>query len=240
MLTGLRGRARRVTRDDGQHSSDAGFTLTELIVTGVLMSIVMAMALTFFVQFTENNSALTDQNISTASARNVLQVWAATLRLADSPSTPGTTAGRIMKITPTEIEFYADLGNRAACSPTCSAPTKPTQVDLSLNADGQLVQAYYQYNASTGSYPSTPTSSTVMANGVVAADWLFLPYVDADPPAAARPQACNGGAGLCGASAQAELDSIVQVDINFAIAAQGNEKVQSFTTSAALNRGSSA
>ena len=138
------------------------------------------------------------------------------------------------------LTYRANLGNRAACSPACSAPAKPTEVDLSLNSDGQLVQAYYQYNTSTGSYPSTPTSSTVMANGVVAADWLFLPYVEADPPAAARPQSCNGGAGLCGASAQAELDSIVQVDINFAIAAQGNEKVQSFTTSAALNRGSSA
>ena len=116
---------------------------------------------------------------------------------------------------------------------------KPTQVDLSLNANGQLVQAYYQYNTTTGSYPATPTSSTVMANGVVSVDWLFLPYLDGAPPVAARPMACNGAAGLCGAAAQGELDSIVQVDINFAIATQSNEKVQSFTASAALTRGAS-
>lgn len=240
MLTRTHARIRRVARDSAHgRPSDAGFSLTELIVTGVLMTIVMAMALVFFVQFTNNNSALTDENLSTGSARNVLQQWAATLRLADSPDTPGTTSGRIVKITPTEIEFYADLGNRDLCSPKCSVASKPTQVDLSLNANGQLVQAYYQYNTATGSYPATPTSSTVMANGVVTVDWLFLPYLDGAPPVAARPMACNGAAGLCGAAAQGELDSIVQVDINFAIAMQSNEKVQSFTASAALTRGAS-
>ncbi len=236
MLTQARARLRRVT---GRGHGDAGLSLMELIVTGVLMSVVMSMALTFFVQFNHSNSALADENVSTAAARNVLQQWAATLRLADSPDTPGSPNGRIVEITPTEIKFYADLGNRDLCSTgSCSSASKPTEVDYSLNSDHQLVESYYHYNPATGTYPSAPTSTSVVATGVLTAGWLFVPYVDTDPPSATRPQSCHGGAGLCGSAAATVLATVVRVDISFAIAANANDTLQSFTATAALTRGS--
>lgn len=227
---------RRVTRGGG---ADAGFSLIELVVTGTLMVLVMAMALSFFVQFNHQNSAVTDESVATATARTVLQEWAATLRLADSPDTPGSPNGRIVMLTPTEIQFYADLGNRDLCpGGTCSDTAKPTEVDFALNSDNQLVQSYYVYDTVTGSYPSTPTTTSVVANGVTATDWLFLPYVDTNPPSPTRPQLCNSGAGLCGTSGSSVLDTVVQIDINFAIAVQSSDNLQLFTATAALSRGS--
>ena len=184
MLTSCARRLRR-TRAGG----DAGVTLMELVVSMTLMTIIGSMAMTFFVGMNTATSKTTSVNQSTAGARTVLDSWTALLRVADSTVAPGSASGRILMVTPTEITFYADVNNRT-CSSTCSAVSNPTKIDLSL-AGGQLVEKRYTY--SSGAYPSTPTTTDVLASGASASGWLFTPYVNGNPPTFTAQNLCPGG-----------------------------------------------
>jgi type II secretory pathway pseudopilin PulG len=228
MLTSLTGRLRR-TRE----RSDAGITLVEMVVSMSLMTIIGSMAVTFFVGMNRASTATTDANLSTAGARTVLDSWTSLLRVADSPTKPGDAGGRIVTITPTEIQFYADVNNRA-CSSTCGAATHPTKVDLSLTS-GSLVEKRFVY--ANGAYPSTPTSTDTLASGASTSGWLFTPYVNGNPPTPTLPALCPGGtAGICTGTtgASAVLDTIVRIDISFAIQTDGGNTAQRFTASSAL------
>ena len=228
MLTACVRRLRR-TRAGG----DAGVTLMELVVSMTLMTIIGSMAMTFFVGMNTATSKTTSVNQSTAGARTVLDSWTALLRVADSTVAPGSAAGRVLMVTPTEITFYADVNNRT-CSSTCTAVSNPTKVDLSL-AGGQLVEKRYTYSG--GAYPSTPTTTDVLASGASASGWLFTPYVNGNPPTFTAQNLCPGGSlGLCTGTtgADAVLDTIVRVDIAFSIQPTSSDAPQSFAASAAL------
>ena len=228
MLTALAPRLHRVRQGD-----DAGTTLMELVVSMTLMTIIGSMAMIFFVSMNTATGKTSGVNQSTAGARTVLDSWTSLLRVADSTIAPGSAAGRILLLTPTEITFYADVNNRT-CSSTCSAEANPTKIDLSL-AGGQLVEKRYVYSG--GAYPSTPTTTDVLASGASASGWLFTPYVNGNPPTATTPNLCPAGtAGLCTgtAGADAVLGTVVRVDIAFTIQSSSGDAPQTYAASAAL------
>jgi type II secretory pathway component PulJ len=225
-----------LTRLREARTGDTGITLVEVVVAMVLMTIVGAMSVQFFVTMFGYSGRSTDQNLSSAMARNVLDEWTALLRVADSPSQPGTTTGRIAMITATELQFYANVGNRN-CAGTCTAASMPTLIDLSLSGS-ELYEKRYVY--ANGAYPSTPTVTDVLASGVSApvVGQLFTPYVMVGGTQIAQlPNDCPGGAlGACTGTtgADAFLSTVVRIDITFQIRRNSTEPQATFTSSAAI------
>lgn len=218
------------------HDPDAGVTLIELVVAMSLMTIVSAMALTFFVGVNSANSTAVDANVGTASARNVLQQWTQLLELADSPDAAGSGSGRFVEITPTSAVFYTNSDRNRATDTT--ARTAPVKVSLAL-VGGQLVESDYQPDTSTtpSTYPDSPTSTRVLASDVTTTGWLFAPYTTGNPPTLVEPNDCADGApGLCSedsADAAMLLATIVRVDLSFTLTSSSGQ-TQSFTSSAAI------
>lgn len=227
-------------------AADEGTTLAELIVAISLTAVIGAMTLALFVQMNDATSRVVDGNISTASAGNALGSWSQHLAVADSPSDPGSSAGRLVRVTPTEIRFFADIGNRPG---TCAAAKRidgvcpPTPIEFALLDDGTLIEKRW---APTRSWPTgTPVTTRYLADGVSAAGWVFTPVVDGNPPMPRLPALCAGSPGICRAApsapsapdaarAAALLDAVVRIDIRFRIAARGESAQRMFTTSVAL------
>jgi len=242
MLSSLRARLPR-------RGDDAGMTLMELVVVGVLASIIMAMTLNFFVGSLTSSDATTSDSIDTAKARVILDDWSSLIRVAGSPTDPKTGTGRFAQVGANEIVFYANLGNRTGNA----AATAPVKVDLSIT-DGQLIQEQYTAtNANTDpysaaiTYPSQPTSRTVLAGctgdtaatqcgtpGTISASPLFTPYYSAT--------GCPilTAAGLCkiDTNSPASLDDVVAIGITFTYAPPGSTRSKTFTTLAATTAGS--
>jgi hypothetical protein len=201
------------------------------------MTIVATMTLTFFISMSTATTHTVDGNVSTASARLVLESWTRLLALADSSQgTAGAGSGRFQQITPTNATFYADLNNRAASGAVRTAPTK---ISLSLEA-GQLVERTYAPQSATApsTYPASATSTRYLINNVVPTGWLFTPYAVGAPPTISEPNACSGAAGMCAgdAAGDALLPTVVRVDIAFTVQSPSGP-TQTFTSSAAITGG---
>lgn len=229
MLTVPRPARARVAqmRDTG---TDAGITLTELLVTMVLMSIVSALALTWLLGSSNSNTKTTNSGFATSDARNVLQSWPALLRVADSPynapaalaasgsptpaattGAPGDSTGRFLAISPTSLTFNADVGNRAPCSTAC-ARTDTTQVTLALT-NGALTQKLV---TSSGT-----NAITFVRTGATTGACLFTAY-DVD-----------GNSLGCDPSTT-PLASIARIDLTFSVTPDNSGTKQTFSTSTAI------
>ena len=244
-----------LTRDDG-------VTLVELVVGMVLMTIVGAAALSFFVGTTHADSATQDRTIATSQARNALSSWTELLRVADSSSNAGTNQDRFEKIGPTDAIFYADLATRnSAANPASNDTNAPTKIWLSLSGGKLIEKRYHPTNSSTFSWPSYPSSpylTRVVATGVSAPPkdpvnnpngWVFVPGSAADTPTITEPSLCGSGAGtqgLCSisltggidgtgnAGADAILKTIAEVDLSFTLTLS-NGSTQSYFSSVAIS-----
>lgn len=217
--------------------ADAGVTLIELMVGMVLAMIVGALTLSFFLTMDRASNDTVDSNVTTASARNVIEAWTRLLSLADSPQTAGDSAGRFEQITPTSVVFYANMNNNR--SSTSGVRTAPTKVSLSLE-NGDLVERDYapQSQLAPSTYPSTPTRTMHVASDIVTATgWLFAPYRAGDPPTLVEPTYCNGDTapGLCAgdAAADAILPTINRIDIAFSVQASDGT-TQNYQSSAVI------
>lgn len=216
--------------------TDAGVTLIEVMVGMVLAMIVGALTLSFFVTMDRASNDTVDSNVTTASARNVIEAWTRLLSLADSPQTAGDSAGRFEQITPTSVVFYANMNNR---STTSGVRTPPTKVSLSLE-NGDLIERDYapQSQVVPSTYPSVPTRTMHVASNIVTATgWLFAPYRAGDPPTLVEPTYCNSDTapGLCAgdAAADAILPTINRIDIEFSVQASDGS-TQNYQSSAVI------
>ena len=227
MLNSLAARVRQA-----RASSDAGITLMELVISMALMTLLGTMAIVFFVDMNSASSKTVDANLSTANARNALESWVSLIRLADSPASAGSASGRFEKITPTEVLFYADLGNRS-CTPTCTTG-HPTKIDLAI-VGSDLVETHYLY--ANGAYSATPSITRHVATGITTNGTLFTPYVVGNPPTSVRLALCPGGAsGLCTGTtgADAYLNTVVRIDIRFSVTQNSADTAQVFSSSASI------
>jgi len=177
---------------------DAGITLIELVVAMTLATIVATLATMLFVTSSNVNAKTTDANVASSSARAALDSWASLISLADSPTIyynnsgvpqPGNTsqapaAGsssyRFVKVSATELTFWADIDNRlgSAASPcpngSCTSAAQPTgrgpatYVDLawvptsSGSSTGALVETRYV----PGSTTTVAATRTLIPSGV--------------------------------------------------------------------------
>lgn len=226
-----------LSRDTDTSGRDAGVTLIDLVVGMVLAMIVGALTLSFFISMNRASNDTVDSNVTTASARNVVEAWTRLLSLADSPKTAGDSVGRLEQITPTSVVFYANMNNNR--STATGLRTAPTKVSLSLE-NGDLVERDYAplSQVAPSTYPSVPTRTLHVAGNVVTATgWLFAPYRVGDPPTLVEPNYCNGDTapGLCAgdAAADAVLPTINRIDIEFGVETS-HGTAQTYTSSAVI------
>jgi prepilin-type N-terminal cleavage/methylation domain-containing protein len=165
MLTALRRRYR------ARHDSDAGFSLAELLVAMVIMSIFGALTAKLFVSVDNSSAMSTDRSINSASAGAVMQAWTEYLRVADG-LTAGSTTNRIEWVTANEMVFYADLFNRTTTGSGLSATNAPTMIWLRLDGKGVLMEEQFSSTAAQG---ASPARCRRLLSSVTATR-LFTPY----------------------------------------------------------------
>ena len=215
MLTRVRARVA-----DAGH--DAGLTLIELIVAMVLASVLGSMAMAWFIGASDASTATTDTDLGTASARNALQTWAALLRVAGSPTDPGSSTGRITSLSATSITFNAYVGGTDTCATTCSAfATKAVTLAMTGADCGQSSPQDCQL-VEIGAGSVTSASDVVVPSGVSAGSCLFTAY-DSD----------GTNLGCTGLSAD-DLASVTRIGLAFAVTTDGHTR--SFQTSAAFTQ----
>lgn len=157
----------RAARADG----DAGITLMELLVSMALSTIIGAMTLGLVVNINTSSADTTDRSINSSSARNAIQAWTAYLRVADSTTAGLRPTNRIEWLTPNDMLFYADLGNRLSSTDTQLAQTlPPTMIWLRLDSKGALVEEQF---ASTAAAGAAAKVCRTLATGVSAPTALF-------------------------------------------------------------------
>ena len=232
--------------DDIADSDDRGLTLIEVVVAMTLSTIVGAMALSFFVGSFRSTIQSSETSTTTAQARIVLESWTTLIRLADSPQSPGSSAGRFTQIGPSTLTFYAGLNNRTGSN----AVGAPTMVTLSYSG-GQLIQTEYQATTTTApyTYSTTPSSTTIRLGCTVTTG----PTACSTPATVTSasftayythtlcPTANVSVGGLCtiDPAANPSLQDAVAVGISLTIAPQSGGASQSFTSLASVG-GSSA
>lgn len=113
-----------------RRQSDAGVTLIELVVGMTLMSIVGAIALNFFLGTTTQSNRVAEQSLVGASARAAMTQIAQTLQVADSPTAAGSSVGRFVTITPTDLAFYSNIS--ASSRAATASRTVPSEVEFTL------------------------------------------------------------------------------------------------------------
>ena len=150
--------------------SDAGITLTELIVAMGLSTLVGALTLGLFVSITKSSGATTDRAINTGAARNLIQAWTAYLRVADG-TTAGSRVGRIEWLTSNDMLFYSDLYNRSMSS--VDTTSGPTMVWLRRDSSGALVEEQFVATAAAG---TKPTICRTLLTSTVVTGSLFTAY----------------------------------------------------------------
>jgi prepilin-type N-terminal cleavage/methylation domain-containing protein len=237
-------RRARIRRAELRVASEAGFSLTELIVAMGLSSIVGAMTLATFVAVNTSGSATIDRVVGSSQAQAALQAWTADLRVADSPAAAGSTSHRIEWLTPTDILFYADLGNRA----NSGAVTPPTMVWLALRG-GQLVEEDFKPTGTTypATFSTTPTACRSLATGVTAGS-LFTAQFSGDTILTGQDLGASlatiTGSAICqnlpaavsqtDATANSELRLVTGVSIDFTISDSTGAHSQEYTSLATL------
>lgn len=239
-----------LTDDD---SDDAGMSLIELIVAMGLAVVVMALSMNFFVGALQHSDAATTDSINTASARIALDSWSSLIRVADSAVSPGTSDGRIESISPTDLVFYANLGNRTGTD-TVQAPTK---VWLSM-AGGELLERRFTadnpaadpvrtpYTYST--FPDAPAVDRILAGcatpstscatpGMVDSGAGFVAYYSAT----GCPSGSLSAAGLCtiDPASPATLDHAIAIGLSFTVTSANGRTTKGFTSLASMTAGAS-
>jgi type II secretory pathway pseudopilin PulG len=158
--------------------SDAGITLTELLVAMTLAGLVGAMTLLVFVSTNRAVSDTSDSLIASGDARVTLQTWQTLMQAADAPQTTntcssGATAHRFEWITDRDTLFYANLGNRSTDTSGSCAPQ--TMVWLALRNDA-LLEARYSVAAGQTTYQRTLCRTlSLKPQATVTAGSLFTP-----------------------------------------------------------------
>lgn len=225
MLTQLRSRLASTT-------GDSGISLSELLVTMGLMTIAGSMATAFLVTSSKASNMTLERGYNVSQARLTLDSWTNLLKVTDSIYAPGSKKGQFVRITPTEIKFYASLNNRDN-----AGFGTPTLVDLSLE-NGELVERHY--DGATGALRSTRN----LASGAAATGWVFTPYAGTSKLPLTEQDCLSGSAhvdGFCGAfdsassgtaAGETQLETVTRVDIAFTVTDHANLAPTSFTSSA--------
>jgi type II secretory pathway pseudopilin PulG len=176
-------RRMRALRDQ---RTDAGFTLVDLLVSMIIMSIVGAMALGFVVSSSRSTTRTTDANFLTADARVAMTAITTLLRLADTPtSKAGYADHRFDQMTASQMTFYSNTNANRVGSVVRGAPTK-----VMLTASGsQLIEKLYTPKSATvpadytQNYASTATSTRVLLHGLGNPATVFTYCAGVDPAA---------------------------------------------------------
>jgi Tfp pilus assembly protein PilW len=149
-------------------SRDAGVTLIELVIAMSMTTLIGAMALTWFLGSRTANTTTVDANVTTASARNVLESWSWYLRLAHAAD---DASSAVTALDATSIQFTADLGALPSCTSTCT--TEPT-----------TAVTFKLQNAATGKQSlvrtTSPGGSSVVLTGEVQTGGCLFTALDAD------------------------------------------------------------
>jgi type II secretory pathway pseudopilin PulG len=201
---------------------DAGTTLIELVVAMVLATIFGAFAMTWFLGASDASTATTSADLGTAGARNALQTWAALLRVAGSPSDPGSGTDRIIDLSATSITFNAYAAGPDSCSAACSEFSTKTVTLAMTGSDCGLTTPANCQLVETGA-GSDPSAYDVIVPGGVSADGCLFTAYDSD------------GADLgCTALSADSLASVTSIGLAFAVTTDA--RTHSFQTSAALTQ----
>lgn len=215
---------------------DAGITLSELLVTMGLMTVVGTIATMFFVSASHSSVATLERGYNVSQARITLDAWTSRLRVADSINEAGSNRGRFVKITPTEIVFYANVNNRDD-----NGRGRTTRVDLAL-VSGELVE--HDFDSSTGALISTRNFAVNAAPS--SASWVFTPYAGASQLPLTENDCLSGAsrvAGFCGAFAtdgsgttegEAQLQSVNRIDVSFTVTDSNNIAPTAFTSTVSI------
>ena len=215
MLTRLRDRL-------GAAGADAGLTLIELVVAMVLATVLGSMAMAWFIGASDATTATTDTDLGTASARNALQSWAALLRVAGSPTDPGSGTDRITSLSATSITFNAYVTGGDTCTSACDGFSTRSVTLAMTGADcGNTVPTSCQL-VETGTGASPSASDVIVPNGVSAGSCLFTAYSD------------DGTALGCTALSSADLAAVTRIGLAFAVTTDGHTR--DFQTSAAFTQ----
>jgi type II secretory pathway component PulJ len=202
--------------------SDAGMSLTELLVAMGLSTIIGAMTLGLFVKMTDTTTRSTDRTTDSSAARNTIQAWTNYLRVADGP-VAGSRVSRIEWLTANDMLFYADLLNRSGATGTTSAPT---MIWLRRDTKNNLVEEQFPAAAAAG---ATPTLCRALVGRVSGSLPVFTGEDSKYRPVSAG-QAPTASAGCQklpvtvpsqqrnpDLAAQATLQNVYLIDINFRI-----------------------
>jgi hypothetical protein len=169
---------RRRSDDPGD---DAGVTLIELIVSGVLSLVVGSMAVAFLFSATDGTRRADGQNELAATARSALNSWSLLLRLAVDPvglSRPGTP--RFLELGEDSLSFCVALESKAD---NPALDVLPIGAALSL-LDGQLIEQ--RWLSCTSMLAGDPANiRRVIANNVElvgGGTWLVTPLAVEDLP----------------------------------------------------------
>jgi Tfp pilus assembly protein PilW len=234
------GRRSRAVRD----THDAGITLMELLVAMVINLIIGTLTVSIFLAVNNSSNNSVDRAVSTANARNTIQAWTALLRVADG-KTAGVVTNRIEWLTSKDMLFYADLKNRSTTNLTVTGA--PTMVWLRLDSSNVLIQEQFPSTATAGTAPSVclrlaGTVSTPAAP-------LFTPFdatgasmtglnLGTAPTAAAGcrplPVTVPSQSSRPDLNAQANLQKVVSVQIDFVVRDTKGQHPIEFTSQAVL------
>lgn len=224
---------------------DAGITLTELLVTMVVMMVVGVVGATFFIGTVQANQTTQERGYNTSQARDVLDSWTALLRVADSATDTGSRTKRFLKVTPFEIQFYANVDNRqdSATQSPSAAPTAarsaPTLIDL------QWVAGKLQERRTSASGTSTHILASFVAPPT-SNNWLFTPFANSVQLPLTVSDCVSGTTrttGYCGSDAadgtgtddgRLDLLTVDRIDIAFTVSDPTSRAPVSFMSSVSI------
>lgn len=146
-------RLREICRGDRR---EAGVTITELIVTMMVLSVIMVMVMAFFTGASKAFKQNQGDNASTRSASNGMNEMTRMLRAStNNLLSNGSTASAFVSATPTSVTFYAyvNLDNSLE---------QPIEVRFALNTTtGALVESKWAATSQAGGLWTFPDPSTV-------------------------------------------------------------------------------
>lgn len=126
-----------------QRTADAGFSLTELLVTMFVMSVVVIAATSLAIGFQKSNSANVTRQDQIDAARVASEGMAKTVRAAVKPSQLTTTctlctADAFIKAEDFVVQFYANINNAG----NTVGPSRVTYTVVTAGADeGDLIES---------------------------------------------------------------------------------------------------
>ncbi|GAA1522432.1 prepilin-type N-terminal cleavage/methylation domain-containing protein [Agromyces terreus] len=177
----IRGIRRRLASDD------AGFSLVELLVAVILMGIVLTMIANIYIATVKGTHQAGAVHESTGNASNAANELGAVIRFATTNPRSGTTDPdpAILAATSTRLVLMATVG----VSPTAETggrPTKPTLIEFSRTAAGQLQERRWIPTASgstwvfAGTDPTTVAPASVrLLGGTLTTGTALFTYYDA-------------------------------------------------------------